>query len=158
MFQLQAPPARCLRCVPLAGVTLIVMGSQILSQMAGGGPRHLEGTGSGGLETPKWPPPSAPPSHLGLRLQSGNHTGTLATTGASWLRPWAMVEARGRPSSQLPQRNPLHSVRRGLPSQRNRRGSKYSLLGLQKGSQAKCEEVSESPEETSRPFQKFYLW
>ena len=30
--------------------------------------------------------------------------------------------------------------------------------GLQKGSQTKCEEVSESPEETSRPFQKFYLW
>ena len=45
----------------------------------------------------------------------------------------------------------------GLRSQRNT-DSRYSLLGLQKGSQAKCEEVSESPEETSRPFQKFYLW
>lgn len=47
---------------------------------------------------------------------------------------------------------------RGLQSQKNRRGSKCSLLRLGKGSQVKCEEVSESLEETSGPFQKFYLW
>lgn len=42
---------------------------------------------------------------------------------------------------------------RGLQSQPKRRGSKRSLLRLGKGSQVKCEEVSESPEETSGPFQ-----
>lgn len=46
-----------------------------------------------------------------------------------------------------------------MPSSQQHRGdSEYSLLGLEKGSQMKCEEVSGSAEETSGPFQKFYLW
>ena len=144
--------------------TLTAMSSQILFSKDRLGPEALgragalRGQGHGG-RAPVAPLPPPSPSGVNLPPQF------MPVLG---LPPGLRARRLGRAASiqrELPRRlvptaleDALQSLGvGGLRSQRNT-DSRYSLLGLQKGSQAKCEEVSESPEETSRPFQKFYLW
>lgn len=94
-----------------------------------------------------------------VSLQSRIHCGILVTPGALRLafRERGRVHQRPEPENQAklataPRGIPTENVKRCQHSKQNRRDSTYSLLGLGKGSQMKCEEVSESPEETGRPF------
>lgn len=149
-------------------MTLYAMSSQVLCQGTGGGQSRSGAQGSEGtlrVGTCVLSVITCPGREGAGRaesLQFGIHTGPLASPGAWW--PSFQGMAVGIPEARPKSLKACHHPR-GIPAEglkrachQNRRDCKYSLLGPRKGSQMKCEEVSESREETRKPFQKFYLW